>query len=57
MATHDALPNPAAAQSDNYIVYQKKQKNNFIIVDFHDFILGWKIVYLCGQSLSVRVLL
>ncbi len=49
-ATQNALPNPAAPQSDNYIVYKKNNYNN--IVDVHDFILGWKIVYLSAQHLS-----
>ncbi len=55
--TQDAVPNPAAPQSATYIAYQKK-KNHIIfvpiIVDVHDFILGWKIVYLSARlSLSV----
>ncbi len=54
MATQDAVPNPAAPQSATYIVYQKKITLYLsqIIVDVHDFILGWKIVYLSAQRLS-----
>ncbi len=57
MATQDALPNLAAPQSAAYIVYKKtkqkrKTKIHIIIVDVHDFILGWKFVYLSAQRLS-----
>ncbi len=32
MATQDAVPNPAAPQSDNYISYPKTKKNRIIFV-------------------------
>ncbi len=50
------VSNPAAPQSDIYIVYQFFFKyftlySSQIIVDIHDFNLGWKMLFLSVSML------